>query len=489
VINDILDFSKIEAGKLTLESIDLDLRAIVEDVADLLAGRAEAKGLEMTCLVDGSVPEVVSGDPGRVRQILTNLVGNAVKFTGAGEVVVRLACAAEGPSDATVRFEVIDTGIGIDADAQADLFQAFSQGDGSTTRRYGGTGLGLAISKQLVELMGGEIGVVSAPGRGSTFWFTARFARRPARVDAPSAAAVAPLSGMRVLCADDNATSRVALARQMSAWGMAVDCAVDGPSALARLRSAREAGDPYRVVLVDHTMPGLDGFGLAGEVAGDAALAGTALVLLTPWAQRGSGAAAQEAGFAACVAKPVRRAQLLAGLVAAVRGDALAVRASAERPARRAGAAAVAPPAASAAPTPRADGPRVLIADDNIVSQKVTAKILEKLGYRADVVPNGIEAIEAASGGAYDVVLMDCQMPDVDGYQATAEIRRREGARSHTAIIAMTASALHGERERCLAAGMDGYISKPVHPQELRDEVERWVRAGSARARRSAPGA
>ncbi|HSX82113.1 MAG TPA: response regulator, partial [Candidatus Saccharimonadia bacterium] len=460
IINDILDFSKIEAGKMDLECIDFDLREAIEDVLELLAERAASKGLELAYMLQSDVPTWVAGDPGRLRQILTNLVSNAVKFTERGEVVVRTALVEAHPDTVLLRFAVTDTGIGIPLEVQNRLFQAFSQADGSTTRKYGGTGLGLAISQRLATMMGGAIGVESRPRQGSTFWFTVQLATRPAPQDA--ACATPPeLRGVRVLCVDDHAINRTILEAQLSAWGMQVECVADDRTALARLRSARAAGQPYTLAILDYQMPGMDGLELAQTIKADPALASVHLIILSSVSQRGQVATAQQAGIAAFLTKPVRQSHLYKCLTT-ILGAA----------ARRAGVAPI-PNGQEKARLPI--HARVLVAEDNVINQKVVVRLLEKLGCRVDVAANGHEAITMLAQLAYDLVLMDCQMPEMDGFAATAAIRHREAdSGQHMPIIAMTANAMQGDREYCLAAGMDDYISKPVKFDALAAMLRKW---------------
>jgi len=462
IINDILDFSKIEADKLTLEQIDFELRAAVEDVLELLAEHAHGKGLELVSLVQAEVPAWVAGDPGRLRQILINLASNAVKFTDTGEVVVRVSLTEDTSHDALLRFEVVDTGIGIPPEVQEHLFQAFAQADSSTTRKYGGTGLGLAISQRLAELMGGSIGVASTPGQGSTFWFTARLAKRPAP-DQVSRTAAPTLRGVRVLCVDDNATNLAVLEAQLRAWGMRVACVPDGVHALAQMRAAPQAACPYDLAIFDYHMPGMDGLQLAHAITADPSLASTRLVMLSSFAQRGDGDTVQQAGIAVYVTKPVRQSPLF---------DAIATAMDRTTP----------PPAAALmtrahlAEAPAQVHARVLVAEDNVVNQKVAVRMLEKLGCRVDVVANGREALEALERMAYDCVLMDCQMPEMDGYEATMAIRTREiQTGGHVPIIAMTANAMQGDCEQCLAVGMDDYVGKPVQAPDLLAMLRKWV--------------
>jgi two-component system sensor histidine kinase/response regulator len=468
IINDILDFSKMEAGKLQFETLDFLLTNAVEDTIESLAERAHQKKIEFASLIHSDVPTALRGDPGRLRQVLTNLIGNAIKFTERGEVIVRVAKESETRDDVFVRFMISDTGIGISEAAQEHLFQAFTQADGSTTRKYGGTGLGLAISKQLVALMGGEMGVTSTPGQGSTFWFTARFDKQleSAVIRQPQ---LVSLEKLRVLIVDDNATNRKILSHQIGSWGMIHQEADSGLHALELLRSAAAEGAPYDLAVLDLMMPGMDGFELARTIKSDLSIAGMNLVMLTSFGERGHGATAREAGVAAYLTKPVRQSSLF---------DCLANVIS---------AATVTPEpdvASSKLVTKHmlreskvSSNKLILLAEDNIVNQKVAIRQLQKLGYRADAVANGSEAIEALSRISYDLILMDCQMPEMDGYEATAEIRQQEGETRHTPIVAMTAHALTGDREKCIAAGMDEYITKPVKLEELSRVLELFLRS------------
>jgi PAS domain S-box-containing protein len=459
VLDDILDFSKIEAGKLDVESIDHDLRTVVEESAALLAARAQEKGLELTCLVDTDLPAVLKGDPGRLRQVLLNLLGNAVKFTSSGEVGVTARVVDSDETQVIVELAVRDTGIGVDPAALERLFEAFSQADASTTRRYGGTGLGLAISRQLVELMGGSLAVVSEPGRGSTFTArlpfprSARSARTPRAVD---------LSGLRVLVVDDNATNRLVLDRLLVSWGCLPDAADGADSGLDRLVGAATSGTPYDVVLLDLNMPDVDGYELARRVNRDPRLTGLRLVMLTSSGQRGEAERVAEVGVVGYLTKPVRAAQLHSVLVAVMgrqvdgsRDDVTDVVTTAH-------------PSAAL-------GSRLLLAEDNPVNQKVAQLTLEGLGYAVDVVADGAQALAALAGARYDAVLMDCQMPVLDGFAATQELRLREGSGRRTPVIALTASAMASDRERCLEAGMDDYLSKPIRAEDLALVLRRWV--------------
>jgi signal transduction histidine kinase/CheY-like chemotaxis protein len=468
IINDILDFSKIEAGKLEFETVDFDLRNAVEGTVDLLAERAREKKLELASLIHSDVPTALRGDPGRLRQVLTNLVGNALKFTEHGEVIVRAEKKTENETEVTVHFAVTDTGIGISEAAQRKLFQPFIQADGSTTRKYGGTGLGLSISRQLVELMGGEMGITSAPGAGSTFWFTAKLEKQPAD-SLPAPRLSESLAKLRVLIVDDNATNRKILSHQVGSWGMIHDEADSGAQALQLLKAAAVQGTAYEVALLDLMMPEMDGYELARLIKSDPLTARVHLVLLTSAGGRGD-VKVDEAGIAASLAKPVRQSQLFDCLLNVINSEPAA---AAEELLKVAPANLVLPETSAAEKSLSLK--LILLAEDNIVNQKVAVLQLRKLGYRADVVANGREALEALSRIAYDLVLMDCQMPVMDGYEATAAIRHREGPGKHTPIVAMTAHALAGDREKSIGAGMDDHISKPVRSEELARVLERYL--------------
>ncbi|QIN82318.1 PAS domain S-box protein [Rubrobacter tropicus] len=479
IINDILDFSKIEAGKVSLEELDFDLRATVEDVVGMLAGRAQEKGLEMINFVEYDVPTNLTGDPFRLRQVLTNLLGNAIKFTEEGEVVVRTSLVEETPKGATVRISVQDTGIGMTEEQRGRLFQSFSQADASTTRRYGGTGLGLAISKRLVELMGGEIGVQSEPGAGSTFHFSLPLGKQDDSSAPAPGVGFEPreLRGLRVLIVDDNATNRRILEKQTASWGME-SCSVDGgPAALEELRVAASRGRHYDLALLDMQMPGMDGVQLARRVRATPDLPAPRLVMLTSIGQRGDGEEARRAGIEAYLTKPVKQSELR-GAILAVMDLARDADGAAERPlvtrhTLRENAAF--------------SRSRVLLAEDNPINRKVATLMLENLGYRVDVVPDGCRAVEAVSKGEYAAVLMDVQMPELDGYEATAAIRNLQGEKRRTPIIAMTANAMAGDREKALSAGMDDYVSKPVKTEDLDAVLERWTRPPAERGESPPP--
>jgi len=471
IVNDILDYSKVEAGKLELENIDFDLRATIDDAIALVAERAYAKGLELGCVVRAEVPTMLRGDPGRLRQVLVNLVGNAIKFTERGEVVVTVSLASRADtarSSRLVRFEVADTGIGMTPEQCAKLFQPFTQADGSMTRKYGGTGLGLAICKQLAEAMGGQIGVRSMPGKGSVFWFTVQFELAADRPAENHAADATMLQHKRILIVDDHPLNRNVLACQLQALGVAPEAVEQGYQALDRLRKAAGEGRPFDVAILDMHMPDFNGLELARMIKSEAPIAPTRLVLLTSLGRRGDAKAASEAGIAAYLTKPIRQAQLsevlsrmLDPLVGRSDSLPLLTRHSLSEARIRA-------------------RPRILVADDNPVNQKIAAKMLERLGCLVDVVGNGREAVEALERGAYALVLMDCQMPELDGFDATLMIRHREtrkGAEGaiRIPIVAMTANVLAEDRDRCIRAGMDDFLSKPVSAENLRAVLDRWL--------------
>jgi two-component system, sensor histidine kinase and response regulator len=482
LINDILEYGKLDAGKLELECIDFNLRTLVEDVLGQFAERAQTKGLEITGLVHAAVPTGLRGDPGRLRQILTNFVSNAIKFTREGDVTVQAFLEKDLSDAVVIRFEVTDTGIGIPPEVQARLFQPFTQADSSTSRQYGGTGLGLAISKQLTEQMGGHVGITSRPGLGSTFWCTAHFVKQ-----STSSLAIMPsaeLSGRRVLIVDDNESNRIILHHLVAGWGMVDDQAEDADSAIRLIEQRAGDGVSYDVAIVDMLMPGKDGLQFAKEMKAHPVGSLVRLVILTSLIQRGHAELARQAGFVAYLTKPIRHDQL-SNCLRTVLG--------------------LAQPASDAAqprtitPAPMLitqhtmaeieSAPRILVVEDNLINQKLTVRMLEKLGYPSDVVGNGQEALEAIARRSYAIVLMDCQMPVIDGFEATRLIREREQAREpsiphstlnihhlqHIPIVALTANAMSGDRERCLATGMDDYLTKPVRKGDLKAVLDRWV--------------
>ena len=471
IVNDILDFSKIEAGQLDLELLDFDLRTMVEDLTDMMAVRAQDKGIELASLVSPAAPSRVRGDPGRLRQILTNLVGNAIKFTDVGEVFIRVGLDAESEVLATFRFEVIDAGIGIAEDKRDRLFSSFSQVDASITRRYGGTGLGLAISRQLAERMGGTIGVESGEGRGSTFWFTAVLEKQ-APSPGQDAAIPEDVRGKRILVVDDHATNRLVLRELLRSWGCRCHEAEDGEQALDELRRAVQEGDPFQIALLDMQMPRMDGRTLGRTIKADPAVKDTHLVMLTSVASRGDAAVLRRIGFAAYLTKPVRSSQLH-DCLSTVLGL---------RPAGETGDPSRGLVTRFTLREDHRKRVRILLAEDNVVNQKVAIRTLERLGYSADAVANGREAIGALETIPYDAVLMDVQMPEMNGFEATRLIRDpRSRVRDHNVpIIAVTANAMKGDREKCLEAGMNDYISKPVTPAALSDVLHRVLAAHAA---------
>src|SRR5712691_1596093 len=458
IINDILDFSKIEAGRVRMETIDFSPKHVTEEAVELFAEPAANKGIELILDADPEVPHSVVGDPGRLRQVLINLVGNAIKFTDTGEVVVRVEKLDTMTPGVMIRFEVADTGVGLTAEEQTRVFSTYSQVDSSTTRRHGGTGLGLAIARMLTQLMGGEIGVESERGAGSRFWFTALF--RESDIKASQPQPVGTLAGTAVAIIDDNRTNRVILERYLDSWGTRERSFERGREALRALHEAADEDDPFEVAIVDLMMPEMDGADVASKIRADPKLKGMVVVLLTS-----AGRSEQPVpGVDVELVKPVRPSQLFDVLQTLL----------ASRPApskRRINREGSGPPAA------RHRWARILIVEDNAANLKVAVRMVERLGYRADVAGNGTEALNVLGQVRYDAVLMDCQMPEMDGYEATREIRRGEDDRRHMPIIAMTASAMAGDRERCLAAGMDEYISKPVKLHIVAAVLERWLGA------------
>lgn len=493
LINDILDFSKIEAGKLDLEHIDFDLRTAIEEVLDLLAEKSQAKGLELLGIVHANVPQAVQGDPGRIRQVLTNLVGNALKFTEQGEVSVKVTALEETETEAVLQIDVTDTGIGLSPDQQAKLFQAFTQADSSTSRKYGGTGLGLAICKQLAELMGGEIGVSSTQGSGSVFWFTVRVGKQP-QEPLTSMVSRNDLQGLNVCVVEDNLTSQMLLTHYLQGWGVRIQTAQEGSQAIAKMQAAYREGAPFDVAIVDRHMPGMDGMELGAILKNDSNLSQTKLVLLTGLAQRGEAKIAKQSGFEAYLTKPLHYQHLYKALCLLMgKGDAPSV-SGADDDSSLITRHSVAEVAARARK-------KILLAEDNAVNQKIAIRMLAKLGYAVDVVANGQEAVQALRRIPYDLILMDCMMPEMDGFEATREIRKQEESlvpgrsslvknenlsvgndqqpatsdQRRIPIVAMTANAMKGDRERCLEAGMNGYLSKPVRVEELESVLQQWL--------------
>ena len=460
IINDILDFSKIEAGKPELASVDFSPRVCVEEVLEMLFDMAEERKIELLCHFDDTVPDGLRGDPGRLRQVITNLVGNALKFTEQGEVTVRVSTKSPSAQEVLLEFDVSDTGIGITADQMARIFEPFCQGDGSTTRKYGGTGLGLNISRRIAETMRGSIDVKSQPGLGSTFHFTAMFENRaPGTAWAPPAA----LKGLRVLLVEDNHAARRLLVEKVKNWGMQpMECA-DGQAALGILQQHAAAGEPITFALVDCQMDGLNGIDFVQSVRADKSLSELQLVLITNFGHRSVALGDWDRTIAGVVTKPIRGKTLL---------DILTHR---HKPSSIANDLF---PALNVLNRGFSNC-RILVAEDNLVNQKVASRMIEKLGHQVDVVMNGNDALAAIERTEYSLVLMDCQMPGMDGFEATAEIRKREKGTSHLPVVAMTAHAMKGDRERCIGAGMDDYLTKPVNPEELAAALQRWLPEGA----------
>lgn len=455
IINDILDFSRIEAGRVRLENLEFSVRYVTEEAVELFADAAANKGLELIMDVESDVPEVVIGDPGRLRQVLINLIGNAIKFTESGEVIVRAQRHESKGPGVSVQFEITDTGIGMNDEEQARAFAVYSQVDSSTTRRHGGTGLGLAIARMLAQLMGGEVGVQSEKGKGSTFWFTALFRESATRGRSFDAAS---LTGTSVAIIDDNRTNRTILERYVSSWGMRGRTFDSGHEALHEMRRTARGDDAIEVAIVDLMMPGMDGLAVAKQVREDSALRDMKVIILT---SAGRSEVPIE-GIDAELVKPVRPSQLFDALQTVLAGrfgrDVHHEHEAALRPAH-----------------PGAQRARILVADDNATNQKVALRMLQRLGYRGDVAATGAEAVTMLGNGHYDAVLMDCQMPEMDGYEASRQIRHNERGGRHVPIVAMTADALPVERERCMEAGMDDYISKPVKLHVVAAVLERWL--------------
>ena len=470
LLNDILDFSKIEAGKLELEAINFNLRNAIEDVAYTLAKRAQDKGLEMACLIDPDLSSTLRGDPGRLRQILVNLVGNAIKFTHQGEIIIRAEPLNETDRHAIVHFSVQDSGIGIPYERQAAVFERFTQADGTTTRTYGGTGLGLTISKQLVEVMGGAIGLESKPGIGTTFWFDLQFEKLPPEkrgVTGPlTSSGPVNLTQARILVVDDNQTNRMVLIKNVESLGSRVDAVPSGAKGIESLRNAHRSGDPYHVVLLDMQMPGMDGEQTARIIKSDPSIKDVKILILTSMGQRGDAIRLEALGCSGYLLKPVKQ-QMLFDAVLAVLG-----RAEDEAPALI---------TRHVLSEKRKEGVRLLLAEDNPVNQKLAIIMLQKAGYLVDAVDNGAQAFEKAQTHPYSVVLMDVQMPEMDGFEATRLIRAWETQTGgHIPIIAMTAYAMAGDRELCIEAGMDDYVSKPLEPRVLFNAIDRWSQGRDA---------
>ena len=469
IVNDILDFSKIEAGRMEMENTRFDVRNVIEDVLEIAGESAHRKGLELVSLVAPEIPGFLLGDPGRLRQILSNLVSNAVKFTAAGEVLVRASLPSATPDGDgwMVRFDVEDTGAGLDSTRTDRLFEPFQQADGSTTRRFGGTGLGLAICKKLAVLMGGAIGVQSTPEQGSRFWVTLPFGSPEG--DVALLQAFPQMAGTRVLVVDDNLNTQQQISQYVAQWGMQPATAGSAGEAIRALRTAAKAGEPFALAIIDTELPDAVDDDIVRRIEMDNAIDGTAIVLITPMARRATSSRGRIDLSTRRILKPVRRAQLYTNLAVS-----MGLLDPPSEVLRRAHADDSSGGDAHSHHDP-ARGPLVLVAEDHPVNQSVALRMLEKLGYEVDLVENGAEALQAVKGTEYAAILMDCHMPEMDGYEATRQIRDWEGLRQRVPIIALTASAMRGDRERCIAAGMNDYITKPVHPDDMAGALQRWT--------------
>ncbi len=475
LINDILDLSKIEAGEMTIESIPFDLRVMVKEVAQILAPKADEKKIEIILSYPLNERRRFIGDPGRIRQVLLNLAGNAVKFTEKGSVLIKVENEEKMGDRVRLRFGVEDTGVGIPQEKLPFIFEKFTQLDATASRRHEGVGLGLPISKRMVELLGGAMGVTSSPGQGSAFWFTLTLPFDPEEV---FTLLRMDLSGARLLIVDDNPIHRQALQEQVVRWGIRSQACSIGGEALALLREAQASGDPYHIVIMGAQMPTMDNEFLARRVKGDPVLRKTLLAMLTSEGQPGDAGRLQEIGFAAHLTRPVSPSELLDALQTVWgAGDTeeeipVITRHSSVQPRNR---------EATAEPISKIPSARILLAEDHPVNQKLAVKMLEKLGCRVDVAANGKVATQKSARQDYDLIFMDCQMPEMDGYKATASIRRREGRSRHTTIVAMTAHAMKGDREKCLVAGMDDYLAKPIKKETLAAVIKRWTAGKSQR--------
>jgi len=464
IINNILDFSKIEAGKLSLDIMDFNLRLTVEGVGEILAPQASEKRLELSCFVHHDVPSLLRGDSGRIRQILLNLGANAIKFTEKGEVIIRAELIKETADTAYILFSVTDTGMGIPKDKQETIFAAFVQADGSTTRIHGGTGLGLAISKKLVDLMKGEIRVESEPGKGSRFWFTVAFKKQEeGKVSAKVIAS--DIRGMRALIADDNETNRTILIKMLEGFGCEAEAVSSGAEAIESLKEAVNSGNPYRVLLLDMQMPGMSGEHTTVIIKNTPEISNVTIIILTSLGSRGDVAHLRDIGCDGYLVKPVKQSLLLDTIVTIMSARATIKETKARPMVTR-----------HTITEKKFQNIRILLAEDNPVNQKMAATMLRKAGYNVEVAENGRVAVEAVDKTSYDIILMDVQMPELDGFEATKIIREKEGINRNHIIIAMTAHALKGDRERCLEAGMDDYIAKPINPEEMFSIIRKWVK-------------
>ena len=465
LINDILDFSKIDAGKLDLEILSFDLNTTIEDLNDPLAMRAHKKGLDYVSIIDSDVPLLLRGDPSRLRQIINNLVGNAIKFTAKGEIVIHITNLSEKGNKVMLRFSVKDTGISIAENQQNNIFELFTQADASTTRKFGGTGLGLAISKQLTEMMGGSIGVNSIEGRGSTFWFTVVFEKQSRQESLPKINMM-DIKDKNILIVDDNATNRNWLSILLKNWGFRSSEAASAKQALELLEEGIFQKVPYDIALLDMQLPEIDGETLGRTIKGKELLKDTLLVMLTSLGNRGDAARFKKSGFDAYLTKPVKQSHLYDCILTILNPKLKSVAQKEKQIITR-----------HVVAENRNKKRRILVVEDNIINQKIAIKILENYGYKVNAVANGQEALQSLKLVSYDLVLMDCQMPVMDGYEATKEIRNSNSKvmNNKIFIIAMTANAMKGDREKCINAGMDDYIAKPINLKALKETIERWL--------------
>jgi CheY-like chemotaxis protein/nitrogen-specific signal transduction histidine kinase/HPt (histidine-containing phosphotransfer) domain-containing protein len=464
LLDDILDLSKIEAGRMELDLLDFDLRTTVEGVADTLAHRASSKGLELACMIHPQVPTLLRGDPGRLRQVLMNLGGNAVKFTEKGEVVIRVELSEETKDRVRLLFSVTDTGIGIPKDKQEKIFESFVQADGSATRKYGGAGLGLSISRRLVKLLGGQIGVESQPGKGSRFWFTATFEKQKEFKEI-SFTLPPDIRGLRILVVDDNQTNRTILVKMLESFGCSPEAIASGNEAIQVLKRVVRQEKPFDLVLLDMQMPQMDGEQTLRAIKADPELEDVLVIILTSIGIRGDVARLEALGCAGYLTKPIKQSQLFDTIITIWSRQKTVVK---EKPSTIVTRHTIA--------EQKHRRVHILLAEDNPMNQKLAVTLLEKAGYSVDAVEDGRMVIEAVKRRDYDLILMDVQMPEMNGFEATQAIRAREGEVKHTPIIAMTAHAMKGDRERCLQAGMDDYISKPIEPREFFAAIEKWTK-------------